>query len=346
MRSKLVRISALAIAAFFLVSCILAASAYDQQKDKPQLQKSGQPSPGAQEPQNKDDQPFRIGTDLVLLDVTVVDPSNKPIMDLKQDQFQVFEDKAPQKIEFFSKEQVPVSLVFTIDTSGSMRPKLDTVIKASVNLVKESRGGDEMAVIEFKDQPELLEEFSSDVNDVTDALQGMIASRQTAMLDALYVSADYAGKEGKNRRKAVVLVTDGLDNNSYYKFDEVVNHLREADVQIYLIGFTTDLSKDGAWVFGKSEKDKAETLLNKLAVETGGRAFFPRELSEVHTIAQQISVDLRTQYSIGYYPSNARKDGTFRAVKVQVNGGARRLVARTRTGYTAPRENERRSSAN
>ena len=346
MRSKLVRISALAIAAFFLVSCILAASAYDQQKDKPQLQKSGQPSPGAQDSQNKDDQPFRIGTDLVLLDVTVVDPSNKPIMDLKQDQFQVFEDKAPQKIEFFSKEQVPVSLVFTIDTSGSMRPKLDTVIKASVNLVKESRGGDEMAVIEFKDQPELLEEFSSDVNDVTDALQGMIASRQTAMLDALYVSADYAGKEGKNRRKAVVLVTDGLDNNSYYKFDEVVNHLREADVQIYLIGFTTDLSKDGAWVFGKSEKDKAETLLNKLAVETGGRAFFPRELSEVHTIAQQISVDLRTQYSIGYYPSNARKDGTFRAVKVQVNGGARRLVARTRTGYTAPRENERRSSAN
>jgi Ca-activated chloride channel family protein len=342
----LVRISTIVIAAFFLLSCMLAASAYDQQKDKPQLQKSGQPSPGAQEPQNKDDQPFRIGTDLVLLDVTVVDPSNKPIMDLKQDQFQVFEDKAPQKIEFFSKEQVPVSLVFTIDTSGSMRPKLDTVIKASVNLVKESRGGDEMAVIEFKDQPELLEEFSSDVNDVVDALQGMIASRQTAMLDALYVSADYASKEGKNRRKAVVLVTDGLDNNSYYKFDEVVNHLREADVQIYLIGFTTDLSKDGAWVFGKSEKDKAETLLNKLAVETGGRAFFPRELSEVHTIAQQISVDLRTQYSIGYYPSNARKDGTFRAVKVQVNGGARRLVARTRTGYTAPRENERRSSAN
>src|SRR5215469_12302363 len=341
MRCKVVRVSAIVVAGFLLLSFMLPANADDQQKDKPKLQKSE-----PQDSQNKDDQPFRIGTDLVLLDVTVVDPSNKPIMDLKQDQFQIFEDKVPQDIRFFSKEQVPVSLVFTIDTSGSMRPKLDTVIKAAVNLVKESRNGDEMAVIEFKDQPELLEEFSADVNDVVDALQGMIASRQTAMLDALYVSADYAGKEGKNRRKAVVLVTDGLDNNSYYKFDEVVNHLREADVQIYLIGFTTDLSKDGAWVFGKSEKDKAETLLNKLAVETGGRAFFPRELSEVHSIAQQISVDLRTQYSIGYYPSNSKKDGTFRAVKVQVNGGARRLAARTRTGYTAPRENDRRSATN
>jgi len=227
-----------------------------------------------------------------------------------------------------------------------MRPKLDTVIKASVNLVKESKPGDEMAVIQFKDQPELLEEFTSDISDVTDALQGIIASRQTAMLDALYLSADYASKEGKNRKKAVILVTDGLDNNSYYKFDEVVSHLREADVQIYFIGFITDLSSDHG-LFNRSEKDKAENLLNKLAADTGGKAFYPRELSDVHSIAQQISTDLRTQYSIGYYPTNNKRDGTFRAVKVGISGGSsRRLVARTRAGYTAPREADRRSATN
>jgi Ca-activated chloride channel family protein len=342
MKPAFIRLTILVISGSLFLPCIATVDAGIQQKEKPQLQKPEKPS---QQDAQKDDQTIRLGTDLVLLDVMVVDSSNKPIMDLKQDQFQILEDKTPQRIEFFSKEQVPVSLVFTIDTSGSMRPKLDRVINASISLVKKSQKTDEMAVIQFKDQTELLEEFTSDINDVIDALKGMIASKQTSMLDALYVSADYAGKEGKNRRKAVVLVSDGLDNNSFYKFEEVVSHLREADVQIYLIGFTTDLGKDGAW-FGKSEKDKAERLLTKLASETGGRAFFPKELAEVDSIAQQISVDLRTQYSIGYYPTNSKRDGTFRSVKIQVEGGSRRLVARTRTGYTAPREGERRGAVN
>ncbi|HJQ69449.1 MAG TPA: VWA domain-containing protein [Blastocatellia bacterium] len=313
--------------------------AQSQSQTKPQLPKTNRSEP---EPQDRED-PIKLDTNLVILDVTVVDPSNRPAMDLKQDQFQVLEDKIPQKIEFFSRDQVEVSMVLAIDTSGSMRAKLDTVIKASSSLVKESRQGDEVAVLEFKDQPELLEEFTTNIGDVVDTLQGLIASKQTAMLDALYLGADYASKEGRNRRKAVVIVTDGIDKDSYYKFNEVVNHLRETDVQIYLIGFTNDLSKDGAWVFGKSDKEKAENLLKQLAEETGGKAFFPKELTEVHAIAQQISSDLRTQYSIGYYPTNSKKDGTFRAVKVNVNAGSRRLVARTRNGYTAPREGESRN---
>lgn len=322
-----------------------AAGQQTNQQTKPKLTKPQQANPQDQEPQDRDDTTIKLGTALVVLDVTAIDQSNKPVMDLTQDNFQVLEDKIPQKIDFFSKEQVPVSVVFAIDTSGSMRAKLDTVIKASTNLVKESHAGDEMAVIEFKDQPELLQEFTGDTADVIDTLQGLIASRQTAMLDALYLGADYASKEGKNRRKAVILVTDGLDKDSYYKFNEVVDHLRETDVQVYLIGFISDLEGDGG-LFKKSPKDKAQGLLNKLAEETGGKAFFPREMSETHSIAQQISTDLRTQYAIGYYPTNTKKDGTFRSVKVQVNAGARRIVARTRNGYTAPREGEQRTSVN
>ena len=331
----------LVVLAFCITAVTLPAAAGAQQKEKPQLQKPAPPPPQREEPPAKDDV-VRLTADLVLLDVTVVDPGNNPVMDLQRDQFQVLEDRLPQKIEYFSREQVPVSVVIAIDTSGSMRPKLDTVIKASTNLARESKPGDEMAVIEFKDVPELLEEFTNDVNDVIDTLQGLIASRQTAMLDALFLAADYADKDGKNRRKAVLLVTDGLDRDSYYKFNEVVDHLREIDVQIYLIGFTKDLEAGGG-IFKKSPKEKAEELLNKLAADTGGRAFFPTELAEVHKIAQQISTDLRTQYAIGYYPTNSKRDGTFRSVKVQVNGGNRRLVARTRNGYTAPREGEHRN---
>jgi Ca-activated chloride channel family protein len=340
---------ALTLAVLALSVCATAftviSSANQQPPSRPKLQKPAEPP--KQDPQDKDDQggAIRLGTDLVNLDVTVVDQSNKPVMDLTQSNFQVYEDKVLQKIDFFGKEQVPVSMVFAIDTSGSMRTKLDTVIKASVGLVKESRNDDEMAVIEFKDQPELLEEFTRDTQDVIDTLQSLVASRQTAMLDALYLAADYASKEGKNRRKAVILVTDGLDKDSYYKFNEVVDHLREADAQVYLIGFTSDLDGDKS-IFTRSPKQKAEGLLTKLAEDTGGRAFFPKELSEVHTIAQQISTDLRTQYSISYYPSNTKKDGAYHPIRVQVSAGDRKIVARTRNGRTAPREGEAHNIVN
>ncbi|HLG16269.1 MAG TPA: VWA domain-containing protein [Blastocatellia bacterium] len=332
------------------VFCVITASltvtgfagAGSQKKENSNPQRPRQEStrdPRHQEPKEADEKPIRIGTDLVLLDVAVVDGANKPVMNLKQEQFQVLEDKVPQKIEFFSREQVPVSLVFTIDTSGSMRPKLDTVIAASSNLVKESEASDELAVVDFKDSGsiELLEEFTNNVNDVADSLQGLVAHGQTAMLDALYTAANYAAKEGKNRRKAIILFTDGDERNSVYGFNEVVQQLREIDVRVYLIGFTSDMESESK-IFSKSPREKAEGLLNKLAVETGGKAFFPKELSEVHSIAEQISTDLRTQYSIGYYPSNPKRDGTFRSIKVEISGGGQRLVARTRSGYVSPIE--------
>src|SRR4030095_11606607 len=341
MKFKLSRLafisSVFGVFGFLISGCFQTPLAYTQQQQRPEKPSLQKPRTPEDPPPMKDDDAIKLGRTMVTLDVTVLDPSNKPVMDLKQEEFVVTEDKIPQKIEFFNREQVPVSLVFAIYTSGSMRPKLDTVVKASTNLVKAGRPGDEIGVIEFKDQPELLEEFTSDVNDVIDTLNGLVASRQTAMLDALYLAADYSNKERKKRREAVLVVTDGLDNDSYYKFNEVVNHLREIEVQIYLIGFINDLDRD-AGVFKKSAKDKAETLLNKLAEETGGKAFYPRELSEVQTIAQQISTDLRTQYSIGYYPTNTRKDGSFRTVKVQIKADNRRLVARTRNGYTAEKK--------
>ena len=330
----------LAIALSFFTATVLfattatsaASTSGDQQKEKPQDKK-----PTQQKPEDDDDKnPLKIGTDLVLLDVSVVDTSNNiAVMDLAKKDFQVFEDKAPQQIEFFSKEQVPVSVVFTIDTSGSMRGKLDTVITACVSLVKDSKPGDENAVIEFKESPELLEEFTTDTQSVIDTLESLVARSQTSMLDAIYLASEEARTHGKNRRKALIVVTDGLDKENYYKFEDVVKQVQESDVQIYMIGFTQDLDESSG-LFKRSQKGKAEQLLSKLATETGGRAFFPKELADVHKIGQQISSDLRTQYAIGYYPTNTKRDGTFRTVKVSVNSPSnKRLVARTRTGYYA-----------
>src|SRR5258708_7794439 len=218
--------------------CSLGGLAGAGQQPAPGPQKPEAP-PG-QEPANQDETPVKLGTDLVVLEVTVVDPANKPITDLTKESFTVVENKDPQKIEFFSREQVPMSLAFVIDTSGSMRYKLDTVIKAATNIVRESRPGDELAVIEFKEQPELLEEFTGDTRDVVYTLEGLVASHQTAMLDSLYLAAKYTNEEGKNHRKAVLVVTDGLDNDSYYKTGQVIDYLKEMKVQVYLIGFTSD----------------------------------------------------------------------------------------------------------
>src|SRR2546423_15396000 len=165
---RLLAASLMALALLASSFAFVSSADDDQQKQtKPTLNKPQQHEPKDQKDQSaqEDQGTIHLGNDLVTMDVTVVDQSNKPVMDLKQENFQVFEDKVPQKIEFFSKDQVPVSLVFAIDTSGSMRSKLDTVIKASVNLVKESRRVDEIAVIEFKDEPVLLEEFTGDTAD-------------------------------------------------------------------------------------------------------------------------------------------------------------------------------------
>lgn len=339
MRCTTTKLFAIAIAALFLCFSVLPSISANNTvaQEKQQEKKPPAKQDQKQDQQDKDDPVIKLDANLVMLDVAVIDAStNNAVMTLAQENFQVIEDKVPQKIEIFGKDQVPVSMVFTIDTSGSMRVKLDTVIKAAKNLVKDARPDDQMAIIEFKDQPELLQEFTSDKRDVEDTLDGLVARSQTAMLDAVYLAADYVRKEGKNRRKALIVVSDGLDKENYYKFDEVVKQLQESDVQIYLIGFTQDLDGDTG-LFKKSQKSKAESLLNKLATETGGRAYFPKELSEVHQIGQQISNDLRTLYAIGYYPTNTSRDGSFRTVKVNINApGNKRLVARTRSGYYAP----------
>ncbi len=289
----------------------------------------------------QDGDQIRLGTELVMLDVSVVDRANRPIYDIQKDRFTVFEDGAPQQIDFFSKELAPVSLGLAIDTSGSMRSKLEYVIQSVTNLVQGNRPQDETAVIQFKDTVELIEEFTADTGDIKDALDGLISNGQTSLLDAIILAGDYVEKEGRHRRKALIIVTDGLEKGSFYSFDDLVDHAREQDVRLYLIGFTQDLDSQRG-LFKKSTKTKAEQLLNRIATETGGRSFFPKDVSELGTITEQIALDLRTVYSIGYYPSNQKRDGTYRKVDVRVSNpdgrSDEKLVARTRAGYTADKE--------
>src|SRR5215468_4706937 len=279
-----------------------------------------------------------LNTDLVNLDVTVVDQNNTPVFNLKKEDFTVFEDRIKQTIDNVSREEVPVSFGLVIDTSGSMKSKLQTVSDAAMSLIKQMRGDDEAFVASFKAEPELVQDFTADRRELEDAISELYTSGGTALLDAIIATADYAQEKGKRRRKALVVITDGLEKNSSVKEKEVMEAIKEDEVQVYLVGFIDEEMEEKS-LFGKSPGKKAKELLSRIADDSGGKAYYPKDISEIPAIAAQIAKDLRTQYVVSYYPSNDKRDGTFRTVQVSVNNaGGRKLIARTRRGYYARNE--------
>jgi Ca-activated chloride channel family protein len=289
----------------------------------------------------------RVNTDLVQLHVRVIDRNNKPINDVPESAFHVFEDGVAQPIENFSREEVPISYGLAVDTSGSLRSQLQSVIDAGKTIINSNKSGDETFLVRFisSDKIETIQDFTANKEALMDGLDSFyVEGGQTAVIDAVYLSAEHVseyrrGDGDDRRRRALIVITDGEDRNSFYKQEQLFARLREEDVQIFVIGFVNELDKD-AGLIRKSPRDKAVTLINKLATETGGRAFFPDSIADLPQIANEIIRDLRTQYVIAYNPTNKTQDGSYRAIRVAVdqptNGDKR--IALTRTGRLARRE--------
>jgi Ca-activated chloride channel homolog len=286
----------------------------------------------------------RVETNLVNLQVRVVDRNNRPINDVRDDEFRVFENGIQQKIEFVTREEVPISYGIVVDNSGSLRNQINQVIEASKTIVGSNKPGDETFVVRFvgSEDIKIMQDFTADQQSVTDALEDMfVEGGQTAIIDAVYLSAEHASRHKRGnalddkRRRALVLVTDGEDRASFYKRDQLFESLKEQDVQIYIIGFVNELDRERGFI-SKSRRDKAVDLLDKLAQETGGRAFYPNSLSELPQIAQEITKDLRTQYVVSYVPTAKAQAGEFRQVRVAVADapGREKRIAVTRSGYT------------
>ena len=289
----------------------------------------------------------KVNTELVTLNVRVIDRNNRPIENVRQDEFRVFEDGEPQPIEFFTREEVPVSYGLAVDTSGSLRSQLQSVIDAAKAIVNSNKRGDETFLERFisSDKIETLQDFTADKGLLLDGLDSLyIEGGQTAVIDGVYLAAEHVaeyrkGDENDRRRRALIVITDGEDRNSFYRPEQLFARLREEDVQIYIIGFVRELDRDSGFV-RKSPREKAVNLIDKLASETGGRAFFPESLSELPQIANDIIRDLRTQYIVAYNPTNKARDGSYRSIKVTVaeDAGREKRIALTRSGRTAPKE--------
>jgi Ca-activated chloride channel family protein len=319
-----------------------------RQTPTPAASPSASPAEGQDAGQEVDpDEIVKVDTSLVNLNVRVIDRANRPINDVRQDEFKVFEDGVPQQIFSFTRAEVPISYGLVVDNSGSMKSQLEKVIDATRTIINQNKPGDETFLQRFVDSEkiEIIQDFTASKDDLFDGLDKMYTEGgQTAVLDAVYLAAEHVGKHKKGdalndrRRRALILVTDGEDRSSFYNQAKLFEFLRENDVQIYVIGFVNELDSQGG-IIRKSAKDKAVGLLNKLASETGGRAFYPASLTELPGIADEITRDLRTQYVVSYSPTNKRRDGTFRKVNVRIEDSGKRdkRIAITRPGYTAPR---------
>ncbi|HWS52724.1 MAG TPA: VWA domain-containing protein, partial [Pyrinomonadaceae bacterium] len=306
--------------------------------------RQGEPDEQAGEQEIDPESVVRVETNLVNLQVRVVDRNNRPVDNVRDEEFRVFENGVQQKIEFVTREEVPISYGLVVDNSGSLRSQINQVIEAGKSIVESNKPGDETFVVRFvsSDEIKIMQDFTPDKQSVSDALDDMyVEGGQTAIIDAVYLSAEHAAQHKKGnpledkRRRALILVTDGEDRASFYKRDQLFESLKEQDVQIYIIGFVNELERERGFI-SKSRRDKAVDLLDRLAKETGGRAFYPTSLSELPKIAEEITKDLRTQYVVSYVPTAKAAAGEFRQVRVSVADapGRERRIAVTRAGYT------------
>jgi len=331
-----------AVSALFLVA---PARAQDDQLNKVHVEPPSAPSSAtASEPKGAEAAPdtgaaamhihpgsfIRMNVDMVLVPVTITDPLNRLVTGLEKEDFQVYENNGEQPIVTFASEDAPVSIGIIFDLSGSMQSKLVRAREAILQFIKTANPQDEFFVIGFNDRPELIEDFTSSVEDIQARLATVEAGHRTALLDAIYYGIAKM-KDAHHERKALLVVSDGGDNRSRYTEGEVRAGVREADVEIYSIGIFDPYAPT-------PEERTGPQLLDDISSATGGRLFRVDDVDEMSDIAEKISTELRNQYVIGYKPKDLTRDGKWRKVKVKVNPppGLPPLTVYARTGYYAP----------
>ena len=275
---------------------------------------------------------LRADSTLVVIPVSVTDASNRFVLNIEKDRFSLFEDGVKQKVTQFAGEDAPLSIGLLVDVSGSMGRKLAISQSAVGEFLKTMNAQDESFLMEFGDRAQVTVPFTRDPKAVVDKMKSIESAGLTALLDAVHLGLAEM-KKAKNPRKALLVLSDGGDNNSRYTAGEIRDIVKEADVQIYCMGVFE------AMMPGLTPTEvSGPALLAEISEQTGGRVFPARTLSALPSIARRIGVELRNEYILAYAPSNANRDGSYRKVRVEVEApeGMSNLKARWRSGYYAP----------
>ena len=278
-------------------------------------------------------QAIRLDVELALVNVTVTDPYDRLVTGLEPENFRVFEDNVEQEIVSFSSEDVPVSIGVILDFSGSMADKIGKAKQAALQFLKTANPQDEFFLVGFNDRAQLLSSFSHDVEDVRSRMLLATAKGKTALMDAVYLGISQM-RAANNGKRALLIISDGGDNNSRYNEKDIKRLVREANTQLYSIGIFDQLEYRSRTL----EELNGPTLLNELTELTGGRSFAVENPSDLPDIAAKIGTELRNQYVLGYRPSHKAHDARWRKIKVKLRTpkGLPPLTAYAKTGYYAP----------
>jgi VWFA-related protein len=276
---------------------------------------------------------IRVDSTLVLIPVTVTDPMNRFVTGLEKENFRLFEDKKEQDITQFSSEDAPLSVGVIFDCSGSMGGKLEKSRLAVSQFFKTANPEDEFFLVQFNDTANLVQSFTRNLEEIQNRLTFTRSKGRTALLDGVYLGL-HEMKRGKNPRKALLIISDGGDNNSRYTENEIKGLVKEADTQIYAIGIYEEAGARGR----TPEEANGPALLTEIAEQTGGRQYSVDNLNELPDVAAKIGVELRNQYVLGYSPGNLQHDGKYRRVLVKIvpPRGLPPLRPFWRLGYYAP----------
>ena len=274
--------------------------------------------------------PLRVDVNLVLIPLTVTDPNDRLVTGLERENFTIFDQGVPQTIKSFATEDAPLSIGIVFDLSGSMQSKFVRARKALSEFLRTCNPQDEFFVVGFNDRPAILVDYTSDVEDVEARMVMLRPENRTALIDAMYLGVNHL-KTAKYDRRALLVISDGGDNRSRYTDGELLRMVRESAVQIYSIGIFD--------VYAPTEEEQnGPLLLKSVSEQTGGRAFKVLDISDLSDIAERISEELRNEYVIGYTPTDRKRDGTWRKVKVRLvpPAGLPLLDVHAREGYYAP----------
>jgi Ca-activated chloride channel family protein len=276
--------------------------------------------------------PLKVDVDLVLVPVTITDPMNRLVTGLDRENFELFEGSAKEEIKTFSSEDAPVSLGVIFDSSGSMSTKMERAKDAVMEFFKTANPQDEFFMITFSDEPEMVSDFTSSVDDIQGKLVYTVPQKRTALLDAIYMGVSKM-RQAKYPKKALLIISDGGDNHSRYTEGEIKALVKEADVMVYAIGIYDRY-------FATEEERLGPALLGEITELTGGRAFTVDNPNDLADVATKIGIELRNQYVLGYRPSKVVRDGKWRKIKVKLlpPKGLPPLRIYARTGYYAPEE--------
>jgi len=289
----------------------------------------GSPPASGQQPPS-----FRAGVDVVSLNVTVTDGSARYLTDLEPHDFSIFEDGVKQDVTLFSRTNLPIALALLLDTSASMETRLPVAQEAAVGFARRLRPQDLAEIVSFDSRVLVLQPFTNSADELEQAIRKTSAGGSTSLHNAIYIALKdlrriVAKSADEVRRQAIVVLSDGEDTSSLLPFEEVLDLAKRSETAIYTIGLKSDEGSTGARGF-----KEAEFVMRQFSQETGGRAFFPNQISELVNIYGQISDELSSQYTVGYTSRNPRRDGGWRRVVVRV--GRPNAVARTKLGYFAP----------